>query len=152
MVIILFFIFYFCLNRPMDSCRALPQQQQLHGLHLFGNWQQRLQPELISERLRPAWAVQQVGFGEVHRRLPATRGSVESKPIACSVIILTLGLLTFGHALTLSRTAKKFYLLASLTARLKGWQSLSFGRSNTLVQSETSALLWLLANVSMLIC
>lgn len=76
----------------MDSCRALPQQQQLHGLHLLGDRQQRLQSELVCERLRPARAVQQAGFGEVHRRLPATRGSVERELASSSVIILTMGL------------------------------------------------------------
>lgn len=70
----------------MNSCRALPQQQQLHGLHLFSDWQQRLQPELISEGLGPAGAVQQAGFGEVHRCLPAARGRVEWEPLTCSVV------------------------------------------------------------------
>lgn len=83
--------FHLCLNPLMNSCRALPQQQQLHGLHLLCNWQQRLQSELVSERLRPAWAVQQAGPGEVHRRLPATRGRVQCEPTSSSVIILTMG-------------------------------------------------------------
>lgn len=61
--------------RPF-SCRTLPQQQQLHGLHPFSHRQQRLQSELLPERLRPAGAVQQAGSGEVHRRVPATRGRV----------------------------------------------------------------------------
>lgn len=75
-----------CLFLWMDSCRALPQQQQqLHGLHLLTKWQQRLQPELFSERLRPAWAVQQPGLGEVHRRLPAAGGRVDWDHHFCMV-------------------------------------------------------------------
>lgn len=65
------------LSPSMDSCGALPQQQQLHGLHLLVNGQQRLQPALVSERLRPAGALQQPRPGEVHGRLPAAGGSVE---------------------------------------------------------------------------
>lgn len=74
-----------CLFPWMDSCGALPQQQQLHGLHLLTNWQQRLQPELFFERLRPAWAVQQPGLGEVYRRLPAAGGRVDWERRFCMV-------------------------------------------------------------------
>ena len=58
---------------------ALPEQQQLHGLHVIGDGQQRLQPGLLPEGLRPARALQQAGPGEVHRRLPAAGGTVESE-------------------------------------------------------------------------
>lgn len=73
-------------NLPMNSRRALPQQQQLHGLHLFGDWQQRLQLELISEGLGPAGAVQQARLGEVHGCLPAARGRVGWEPLSCCVV------------------------------------------------------------------
>ena len=75
--IIFCFFFHFCLNPGMDSCGAFPQQQQLHGLHPLRHREQRLQPELISQRLRPPRAVQQARPGEVHGRLPAARGRVE---------------------------------------------------------------------------
>lgn len=113
-----FVFFPVCLIPLMDSCGALPQQQQLHGLHLFGNWQQRLQPELFFERLRPAWAVQQAGFGKVHRRLPATRGSVECEPTSTSVRILNGGLSNWRQALLFSKIVEKLHFLATLPARL----------------------------------
>lgn len=62
------------------SCRTFPQQQQLHGLYFISNGHKRLQPEFVSERLRPARAFQQTGLGEVHGRLPATRGNPDSEP------------------------------------------------------------------------
>lgn len=84
----LFLLSLFIFNSLTCSCGALPQQQQLHGLHLVSNWQQRLQPELVPERLRPAWTLQQAGFREVHWRLPATRGNLDIRAIYSRWMIL----------------------------------------------------------------
>lgn len=65
---------FLCLGL-IDSCGALPQWQQLHGLHLLGYREQRLQPELVSERVGSPGALQQAGSGEVHGRVPTAGGT-----------------------------------------------------------------------------